>query len=318
MTAIMRAIPTPVARPAARRERERRDAPRVGFSRDCGGPRLRATLPGVVLLALFATFSLSLALPAEAQERRRQVRIFPPEELGMLEGPDREQYQKPDQVMDALGIADGSSVADLGAGGGWFTVRLARRVGPQGVVYAEDIQEQMIESIERRIQRESLRNVRTVLGKPSDPKLPASELDAVLIVDTFYEFEHPVELLSNVKESLKLHGRLGIVEFLKDGVGPGPAMEERVDESVVIANAEAAGLRLISRETFLPYQYLLVFGRAEAPPDSTGAQARRNQPGKNGANATRANSSLPPTGAPTTRPPESAKPQVTPPPPNRF
>jgi SAM-dependent methyltransferase len=266
--------------------------------------------------------ALTIAASASAQERRRPpVRIFPPEKLGELEGPDRELYQKPDQVMDALGIADGSTVADLGAGGGWFTVRLARRVGPQGLVFAEDIQEQMIESIERRIQRESLRNVKTVLGKPNDPKLPSDQLDAVLIVDSYYEFEHPVALLQNVKESLTPRGRLGIMESRKDGTGPGPPMEERVDESVVVKDAEAAGLRLVSRETFLPYQYLLIFARGDAPPDSTGAQARRAQPAKPGGNATRAHTSLPPTGSPTpTRSPspESARPPVTPPPPNRF
>jgi SAM-dependent methyltransferase len=274
------------------------------------------------LVVCLSSLSFWMVSTTAAQERRRPVRIFPPEQLGELEGPDRELYQKPDQVMDALGIADGSVVADLGAGGGWFTVRLARRVGPQGLVYAEDIQEQMIESIERRIQRESLRNVRTVLGKPNDPKLPAGELDAGLIVDSYYEFEHPVELLRNVKESLKPRGRLGIVEWRKDGVGPGPSMDERVDESVVIADTEAAGLRLVSRETFLPYEYLLVFARADAPPDSTGAQARRAQQGKPPGNATRAHSNLPPTSngtAPTpARSPESARPPVTPPPPNRF
>jgi SAM-dependent methyltransferase len=191
---------------------------------------------------------------------RRSVRIFPPEKLAELEGPDRELWQKPDQIMDALAIADGSVVADLGAGGGWFTVRLARRVGPHGIVFAQDIQEQMLESIERRMQREGLRNVRTVLGQPDDPRLPR-QVQATLIVDVYHEVENQVELLRNIRESLAPNGRLGIVEFRKDGVGPGPPMDERVDESVVIANAEAAGLRLIRRETFLPYQYLLVFGR---------------------------------------------------------
>ncbi len=149
--------------------------------------------------------------------------LFPPEKLGELEGPDRDLWQKPDQVMDALGIADGSTVADLGAGGGWFTVRLARRVGPQGVVYAEDIQEQMLESIDRRVKREGLRNVRMVLGASDDPKLPAQRLDAVLIVDVYHEVTQPVEFLRNVKESLTQQGRLGIVEFKRDGGGPGAA-----------------------------------------------------------------------------------------------
>jgi ubiquinone/menaquinone biosynthesis C-methylase UbiE len=195
-----------------------------------------------------------------AQERRHG-RIFPPKSLGELEGPDREAWQKPELIMDALGIADGGVVADLGAGGGWFTVRLARRVGPQGVVYAEDVQREMIEAIERRMQREGLRNVRTVLGTLDDPKLPPRALNAVLIVDVYHEVESRVELLRNVREALTPSGRLGIVDFNKAGWGPGPPLDERIDEADVVKDAIAAGLRLVSRETFLPYQYLLVFGR---------------------------------------------------------
>src|SRR5689334_15680398 len=115
--------------------------------------------------------------------RAQHARLFPPQDLGQLEGPDREVWQRPDQIMDALEIADGSAVADLGAGGGWFTIRLARRVGPNGVVWAEDIQPEMIESIKRRVQREQLRNVNPQLGTPLDPRLPPRALDAVLTVD---------------------------------------------------------------------------------------------------------------------------------------
>ncbi len=164
--------------------------------------------------------------------------------------------------MDALGIADGATVADLGAGGGWFTVRLARRVGPSGLVYAEDIQPQMIESIQRRVEREGLKNVKTVHGTATDPRLPGGALDAVLMVETYSELEDPVALLRNVVAALKPRGRLGIVEFKSDGLGPGPAPEHRVDERHVLDSASQAGLRLIKRETFLRYQYLLVFGTA--------------------------------------------------------
>jgi ubiquinone/menaquinone biosynthesis C-methylase UbiE len=161
--------------------------------------------------------------------------------------------------MDALGIADGARVADLGAGGGYFTIRLARRVGPNGIVYAEDIQPQMLGSIERRVEREQLRNVRSVLGEPEDPNLPAGELDAVLIVDTFNAFEKPVTVLEHVRAALKPGGRVGIIEYTREGHGPGPAMEDRIDPDVVITAALAAGLRLARRETFLRYQYMLVF-----------------------------------------------------------
>lgn len=202
----------------------------------------------------------ALLLAAASTTLAQHSRLFPPEQLGMLEGADRARWQRPDQIMDALLIAEGSAVADLGAGGGWFTIRLAARVGPNGVVYAEDVQPQMIEAIKRRVARAQLTNVRTILGTPSDPRLP-SPVDAVLIVDAYHEMEEPVVMLRNVAAALGPSGRLGIVEYKKDGWGPGPPMDERVDPDRVIRDAQAAGLRLISRESFLRYQYMLVFGR---------------------------------------------------------
>jgi ubiquinone/menaquinone biosynthesis C-methylase UbiE len=160
--------------------------------------------------------------------------------------------------MDHLGIAEGSVVADLGAGGGWFTIRLARRVGPNGRVYAQDIQPEMIGAIKRRVDREGLKNVDTVLGTTADPQLPAT-VDVVLIVDTYHEMDDPQALLRKVRASLKPGGRVGIVEFTKNGHGPGPSMEERADPERVIRDAQAAGLRLQSRGNFLRYQYLLEF-----------------------------------------------------------
>jgi ubiquinone/menaquinone biosynthesis C-methylase UbiE len=163
--------------------------------------------------------------------------------------------------MDALGIAEGSVVADLGAGGGWFTIRLARRVGPNGRVYAEDVQHEMLESIRRRVERELLSNrVKTVHGTESDPRLP-EPVDAALIVDAYHEMDQPVALLKNLARSLKPGGRIAIVNFTKEGGGPGPPMEERVDPERVIRDASAAGLRVVARPNFLRYQYMLVFGR---------------------------------------------------------
>lgn len=197
------------------------------------------------------------AVPTFAQH----ARLFPPEDLGQLEGPDRDAWQRPDQVMDALQIGEGSVVADLGAGGGWFTVRLARRVGPNGRVYAEDIQPEMIGAIQRRVQREGLRNVTTVMGTAVDPRIPEGAVDAVLIVDAYHEMEQPVMLLRNLARTLKPNGVVGIINFKKDGGGPGPAMDERVEPAKVIADAKAAGLELKRRDD-LRYQYLLTFGVA--------------------------------------------------------
>jgi SAM-dependent methyltransferase len=231
----------------------RRDVnPRPG-----GAGRLRAA---IAVPALGALLALCVLVPARAQDRPHHGRLFPPKDLGLLEGPDRDIWQLPGQIMDTLGIAEGSVVADLGVGAGWFTIRLARRVGPNGVVYAEDVQRLMIEATKRRIAREGLLNVRTVIGTSADPKLPERALDAVLVVDTYHEIDDPVPLLRNVARSLKPQGRVGIVDFKKDGHGPGPPMDERVDPDTIVRDAETAGLRLVRRETFLPFQFFLVFG----------------------------------------------------------
>lgn len=209
-----------------------------------------------------ALFCAMVVMAAGATGVAQHSRLFPPTELGALEPPDREDWQQPERIMDALRIGEGSVVADLGAGGGWFTVRLARRVGPNGRVYAEDVQPQMIEAITRRVQREGLRNVIPRLGTHDDPKLPAGGVDVVLMVDTYNEVEARVALLENIARALTPDGRIGIVNFKKDGGGPGPAMDERVDADEVIRDAQAAGLRLQSRETFLRYEYFLIFERA--------------------------------------------------------
>ena len=188
-------------------------------------------------------------------------RLFPPSDLGLLDAPDRDLWQRPDQIMDAMGVADASVVGDIGAGSGWFTIRLARRVGPRGIVYAEDVQKEMINATLRRVGREGFNNVKAVLGSKNDPRLPASSLDAVLMVDAYHEVEDRVSMLANLAKALKPGGRLGIIDFRLDGTGPGPAPEERVSPDVVVNDATKAGLKLIRQEPFLPYQYFLIFGK---------------------------------------------------------
>lgn len=215
------------------------------------------TLRILTLLAVIAA-AASLQAQASAQHHRQ---LFPPENLGMLEAPDRSQWQKPEQIMDALNIADGSRVADIGAGSGWFTIRLAQRVGPKGVVYAQDVQREMLEATRRRVEREGLRNIETRLGVGTSPNLPSAALDAVLAVDTYPEVDvdDRVVFLKNLAAALKPAGRLGIVNYKPGRGGPGPD-EGRVDSGSVEADARAAGLRVVARQN-LPYQYLLVLSR---------------------------------------------------------
>ena len=196
--------------------------------------------------------------PAAPSER--QGRLFPPQDLGLLEAPDRATWQKPEQIMDALKIAEPAKVADIGAGAGWFTIRLAERVGPNGIVYAQDIQKQMLQSIERRVSREGLQNVRPTLGTQNDPNLPAGALDAVLVVDSYQEVPpgERVAFLRRLAAALKPNGRIGVVNYKPGRGGPGP--DVRVGSLSVEENARDAGLVVVSRAN-LPYQYLLVLGK---------------------------------------------------------
>jgi ubiquinone/menaquinone biosynthesis C-methylase UbiE len=219
-------------------------------------------LVGKLILVGMVLAILSASPDAQTQQQGGHPgRLFPPSDLGLLDAPDRDLWQRPDQIMDAMGIADGSVVADIGAGSGWFTIRLARRVGPQGLVWAEDVQKEMITALSRRVSREGLANVRTQLGLNNDPRLPANSLDAVLVVDAYHEIEDRVAMLSNIARALKPQGRIGVVDFKLDGTGPGPLAEERVSPDVVVKDAEKAGLRLIRQEPFLQYQYFLIFGK---------------------------------------------------------
>jgi predicted methyltransferase len=196
------------------------------------------------------------ATPAPAPQA-----LFRPEALGLLEDPDRDEWQQPDRVMDELHIADGSRVADVGAGGGWFTARLARRVGPNGAVYAEDVQKQMVEAIEQRARQEGLGNVHAILSTSRDPMLP-QHLDAVLIVDAYGQLAYPIDVLGHIAAALAPNGRLGVVDFKPNGDGgPGPPAEFRIDPDRIVADAARAGLTVRSRETALRYQYLVIFGR---------------------------------------------------------
>ena len=217
-----------------------------------------------LVLALTLLLAVPGASQPQGQGQSSRHALFPPADLGMLESPDRDIWQKPDQIMDTLGIADGSRVVDIGAGGGYFTVRLSRRVGPNGVVWAEDVQPAMLEAIKRRVAKDvakdNLRNVRTHQGSSSDPMLPAGSVDAVLILETYQEIQYgnPLLFLQNVRAALREGGRVGIIDYKKEGAGPGPD-GGRPDPETIIAVAEQARLKLLKRETFLPFQFFLVF-----------------------------------------------------------
>ncbi|HAK53870.1 MAG: class I SAM-dependent methyltransferase [Vicinamibacterales bacterium] len=211
-------------------------------------------LTAVVLTLLAGEGAAQTGSTQQSQSRYR----FPPQELGLLESPDRDVWQRPNEIMDALNIADGSTVADFGAGGGWFAIRLARRVGPNGRVYAVDFRPEMISALDRRIAREQLTNVVAVTATPDDARLPDRQVDAIVIVNSYAALPAPVPLLRSLTEALRPGGRLGVVDFLPSGGGPGPPLGNRVDPSRVIRDARAAGLRVRAQVDDLPYQFVVV------------------------------------------------------------
>jgi predicted methyltransferase len=219
---------------------------------------LRLVLVLMLVLALVNSPLPTAHAQSQPAPQPRHGGLFPPIDLGLLERPDRALWQKPDQIMDAVNVADGSTVADIGAGAGWFTMRLAQRVGPKGLVYAQDVQSLMLGAIKRRVLREGLENVQTRQAHGNDPNLPARALDAILMVDAYQEVENRVVYLRNLARALKPTGRIGIVNWKPGRGGPGPERpNERVERSVVEADAAAAGLRVLASDN-LRYQYLLV------------------------------------------------------------
>ncbi len=185
----------------------------------------RAALPSVLLLwiALIAS-ALRPQLFAAPQERpgtkpdgtaRQTAHPWTGSPRGPgddFEAADRARLLRIGQVMDDLGLKPGSAVADIGAGGGWFTLLAARRVGPRGRVYAEDILPKYTRFIARRARHEGLRNVRAILGSTTDPKLPHNVMDAVMILNAYHEFEQPLAMLRHIRASMKPGARLAFIE----------------------------------------------------------------------------------------------------------
>ena len=176
-----------------------------------------------------------------------------------LDRSERVQEEEPDIALDAIKLAAGATVADVGAGSGYMTVKMARRVGPTGKVFANDIQPQMLSMLRQRLDREKLSNVELVLGTFDDPKLPASTIDLILMVDVYHEFSEPQKMLQHMRESLKTDGRLVLLEYRKED----PSIPIRPDHKMSVAEAkmevEAEGFTLTSVDERLPRQHILVF-----------------------------------------------------------
>jgi SAM-dependent methyltransferase len=211
--------------------------------------------------------ALAQASPGQVQQTRPTSTPYSGD-LSIFEYPDRAKKLQIDRVMKLLKIAPGSAVADIGAGSGWFTVRAARRVGPKGVVFAQDISPEAVKFIDDRAKKESLANIRTVLGVPDDPKLPPASVDAVLLLKVYHEIATPIPFMVRLRGSLRPGALVGVI----DRNGNGSGTDHGLPQATLEREMTEAGYRRVAQYDFTKadgQDYFVIFepvpGAATAP-----------------------------------------------------
>ena len=219
------------------------------------------------LLALLAPLALvgrGQDRPIHSLEEMHRLHQDPKAYRAMLEDPKRDTYQKPHEVINALGLRPGEVIADLGAGSGYFTFRLAHHLGPQGRVYAVDINPDMIRHLQRRLRDLRATNVVPLLAEPDDPLLSPKSIDRFFICDTWHHIQNRPQYLARLKEMLKPDGQVVMIDFKAEPTPVGPPLDLRISREALVKEMAAAGFKLASEHTFLPYQYFLTFN-AQSP-----------------------------------------------------
>jgi ubiquinone/menaquinone biosynthesis C-methylase UbiE len=217
------------------------------------------------LLALSLSFGLLQSPAVHPISGREYARPMGVAGAPWLEREEREAEEAPTRALTIMQVTPGSTVADIGAGSGYFTTRLSRLVGPNGKVYANDIQRGMLDLLRQRVERERLSNVTPVLGEPADPKLPAASIDLALMVDVYHELSDPQTMLANIKKALKPGGRLVLVEYK----GEDPSIPILPSHKMTVAQAkmevEPEGYTLTTVNSNLPRQHVLIFTATATP-----------------------------------------------------
>jgi ubiquinone/menaquinone biosynthesis C-methylase UbiE len=220
-------------------------------------PRCHRLRAGV--LALLAVAAAAIAGPPSHDATSHRRFDDPAYWSKVFDDPARAEWQKPAEVAAALGLRPGQTVADLGAGTGYFTRSLVDAVGPSGTVLAVDVEPNLVAYLRERAAREHLSNVRVVLADAKDPRLPAAGVDAVLVVDTYHHIDDRIAYFRRLQSALRPHGRVAVVDWHKRPMPVGPEMDHKLAREQVMEEMDAAGYRLVDEPTFLPYQYFLVF-----------------------------------------------------------
>jgi ubiquinone/menaquinone biosynthesis C-methylase UbiE len=180
-----------------------------------------------------------------------------------LDRNERESEENPEGALEAIGLKSGMVVADIGAGTGYMTLRMARRVGPSGKVYAEDVQPEMLRRLRQNAAEGKLNNIQTVLGGEADPKLPPASLDLILLVDVYHEFSQPQKMLRKMREALKPDGRLVLLEYRKEDPSIPIRPEHKMSVQEVKLETEAEGFHLDKVLETLPRQHILILTKSK-------------------------------------------------------
>ncbi|HEY4596640.1 MAG TPA: methyltransferase domain-containing protein [Thermoanaerobaculia bacterium] len=206
---------------------------------------------------------------AAASAKREPANVMSWEKADWLEREGRAENEKPELVMQAMDLKPGMTVAEIGAGTGFFSRRIAKVVGPKGKVYAEDIQPQMLDLLKQNTAKEGVGNVVTVLGTETDPKLPAHSIDRVLLVDVYHEFQKPEPMLAAIRDCLAPGGTVTLVEYRLEGdTASHINIKHRMSVEQVLSEWTAAGFTLVRRSEDLPSQHVFIFSarRGARPP----------------------------------------------------
>jgi ubiquinone/menaquinone biosynthesis C-methylase UbiE len=178
--------------------------------------------------------------------------------------PEREAEEQPEKALDALNLKPGMVVADIWAGVGYMSLRMARRVGPSGKVYANDLQPPMLDLLRQNAAKAGIGNIVTVVGDVADPKLPANTMDLVLLVDVYHEFSQPQQMLRKIRETLKPDGRLVLLEYRAEDPNVPIIAEHKMTVAQVKSELEAEGFVLQPVIETLPRQHILILTKAAA------------------------------------------------------
>lgn len=190
---------------------------------------------------------------------REIAHVMGPGGVPWLERAEREIEERPQLVIDALEIKPGDTIADLGAGSGYYSFRIAPLVGERGTVLAIDVEPRMLRIVSERARRDGIKNVTTVLGTPSDPNLEPNSIDLLFMVDVYHELEFPFEVMTKVREALKPGGRVALIEYRAEDPAVMIKPVHKMSERQVIRELTAAGFRHRKTVRTLPLQHLVLF-----------------------------------------------------------